>query len=167
MKIVIEFSQYTKQLKEEYNTMDLVEIFDRICTIIDKEKIATFTIFLKSGSHIATNMDFSYDFTSIMPNLDEVIDFINRNKEGSYKLNLYELDIIIDLAIISDKYLNLRFTYSGVQKDEYFVAKENLIFNIQESLFKFYSIVYNFFPKACAIFIKEDYLGFSKYKFIS
>ena len=160
MNIIIELNKNINRITEIYESLDLVAIFSNVCAVIDENNLATFGIYLENGEKISPKMDFKYDFTSVLPELYEMLNFLKQGNSCFYKVYLYEINKTIRLDTFSEEYVSFSLYSDDMKISEYKILKQDLIFNIEINILKFKNLVRIIFPIAYTLFVKENYLEF-------
>ncbi len=167
MNLYITFENKNQIVEENYSIEnDLIEVYDILCSTIDDQNLAKFHVIIDNYNFFS---DFAYDFTSIMPGILYVLDFLKNGKtfKNRNTLNFYELRVILRFEIFSDEVLiTINDEYSRIKSKEKKLSRNELINSFEKLVIDFHEILYKFFPKAYYLFKGENYMIFENNKFI-
>ena len=158
MKPEIRINDGNWKLDENYDGLDLIDIFSCVTAAIDHNMIATFMV-ESNLKKISPVMDFKHDFTSIMPELIGLYRSIYRRASDECTLFFYEINVkfYFDFGTLDSNIVKVAMEdKSGVQIYQMYASV--LMTDIQNVLTKFDTILSDFFPSACEIFKREGYL---------
>ncbi|MDJ1467644.1 hypothetical protein QNI19_12345 [Cytophagaceae bacterium DM2B3-1] len=150
-----------KKVREPYrDKTDLITIFGKVCEVIDSRQIASFLVTTDEGV-ISTVLDFKYDFTSVMPELLDLLIFFDRKEEKEFVLYMYEIDLKIAFLFDNENTTDSRIVIrksNGQLIKEYWCKTDDIHKSVQETLEAFEKILNCFFPVAYKLFKEENYL---------
>ena len=161
MKIII----LKERLKfvEDYSSFendDVVAILSEVCKKIDSLKLAKIESLFAEHDQAFSNLDFSYDFTSIASELWDLIYWIEEGGGDEFSLYFYELSRKILLSFIDTS--TIRYKIISDKNSEIIVENniETVLLyrTIGTLLEDFTSLVKGYFPRAADTLIKEDFV---------